>query len=599
MNNPNQQQKTPEQIQQALHAKLEQAIEDTNKKRPTIDLNKLDKKRYRKVRWFFFTILLHVIWWDIILNRPLLEWFRTPMERRWRKIARRYRVLAIEMGGVLIKLGQFLSIRVDILPPAVTGELAGLQDKVPPVALSDVIAQIEADFGRPIAEIFPWFDPKPLGSASLSQAHLARIKSGETIVVKVLRPNIEVLVETDLAAIRLALKWLKFYKRVSTRVNLDWLTDEFTTVTRQELDFINEGKNAERFADSLAHKPELYTPQIYWDYTATHTLSMENVAFIKISDLQGIDAAGISRLEVAKVFYTIYMTQTFQTNFVHSDPHPGNVFVRPLRHPDEPEGKIFAPGDIAPYMENRPFQIVFIDFGMMAVIPDRLRASLREYAIGLGTRDAHRIVQSYVMGNTLLPGADLKRLEEAHQAILDRFWGVQMGKLQDVALEEAQYFFNEYRDLINEAPFQFQADMLFVVRSIGILSGMCTNLDSEFDPWTETIPFAEELAQQEIQQNWQGYLQSGLGWGQTLFNLPTNIDRVLTQTQRGNLTVQSSLAPDSRKMFLRLEKAIFRLTWALVAVGLLLAGVQTQGQLWYADGFMVLALLAFLWGMLR
>ena len=597
---PNNPQRTPEEIQQDLHRELSQALK-TNTTKP--DTSKIDLKRYRKVRWFFAKAFVHVIWWDIILNRPILRWFRTPPLPRWQKISRGYRVLAVEMGGVLIKLGQFLSIRVDILPPEVTGELAGLQDEIPPEPLEDVLTQIEEDFDCPISEIFNWFDSEVLGSASLAQAHLARIASGEEVVVKVLRPSIDVLVETDLAAIALALRWLKLYKRVSKRVNLDWLAEEFTTITRAELDFKAEGQNAERFAEDFVDDTQVYVPKVYWEYSAARTLTLENVGYIKIGDLEGIDAAGISRSAVAQKFYNIYMEQVFVTNFVHSDPHPGNVFVRPLPHPDETDRKAFQPDDVIPHKSGRPFQIVFVDFGMVATIPERLRAALKDYAIGVGTRDAHRVVQSYDDAGVLLPGADKKRLEEATADMFQRLWGVRMGQVRELAVTEAQYFMSEYRDIVYEAPFQFPADMLFVIRAIGILSGMATNLDPNFDPWSETIPFAERLAKEELQKDWRGWLQEVVSLGQLALKLPTQLDRILTETERGNLTLQTSFSPEARKTIRRLEQSINRLAWMVVAVGLLISGVNFQ--VGNTDGsnlgfwFMGLALLVFLWGMLR
>lgn len=592
-------QRTPEEIQQELHRELEKILHPGQEKP---DKTKLDWRRFRRVRWFFAKAFLHVIFWDIVLNRPILRWLRTPPLPRWQKIARNFRLLAVDMGGVLIKLGQFLSVRVDILPPEVTRELAGLQDEVPPEKLEAVVAQIEADFGRPITQIFEWFSPEPVGAASLSQVHLARLADGHEAVVKVLRPGIDVMVETDLSAIALAIRWLKFYKRIARRVDLDWLAEEFTTVTRNELDFKAEGEHAEHFARDFANDPQVYIPQVYWDYSAARTLTLENVGYIKISDLAGIEAAGISRAEVAKKFYDIYMHQIFITNFVHADPHPGNVFVKPLPHPDDPPGTSFGPADSAPYQPERPFQIVFVDFGMVAVIPERLRAALREYAIGVGTRDPHKIVQSYVNAGVLLPGADLKRLEEAHEALFERLWGVRIGQMRNVAMSEARYFLREYRDVIYEAPFQFQVDMLFVLRAVGILSGMATNLDPDFDPWSETIPFAERLAKEQLQQNWRGWLQELINVGQLVFRLPDQLDRILTQAQRGSLVVQTSLAPDTRKSMQRLEQAVNRLAWVVAAASLLLAGVNWQATHeddWLGRGLMILALIAFGWGMLK
>src|SRR6185295_3454408 len=410
----------------------------------------IDFRRYRKVRRFVARTFLHVVWWDVILNVPGLGRLRRPAIERYQMIARRYRSLAGEMGGVLIKVGQFLSTRVDILPPEITRELAGLQDEVPPERFDAVTRQIEEDFGRPLAEIFTWIGPETIGAASLAQVHRARLPNGQNAVVKVLRPGIDVLVETDLAAVRLATRLLKFSKTIRRRVDLDRLGAEVTDTTRAELDLQAEGHNAETFAANFAGDDRVYLPKVFWEWSALRTLALEDVGWIKIADLAALERAGIRRSEVARDLYRIYLRQIFEHYFVHADPHPGNLFVRPLTVGDEAP---FAPGDTAgppPAGEARPFQIAFVDFGMVAVIPERLRNALREYAIGLGTRDAARLVHSYVAAGVLLPGADLRRLEEVHEELFARFWGVSIGSLRDTAFSEAQYFFREYRDLLYE-----------------------------------------------------------------------------------------------------------------------------------------------------
>jgi len=572
------------------------------------DFKKIDVKRYRKVRRFFAKAFLHGIWWDILLNRPFLRMFRMPPLPRWRAIARQYRSLAVEMGGVLIKLGQFLSIRVDILPTEITSELSGLQDEVPPAKLEAVIAQIETDFGCPLSEIFEWFSPEPLGAASLAQAHVAKLhqSSGTSeplrkeVVVKVLRPGIEVLVETDLKAIALAFRWLKHYKQISRRVDLEWLSQEFTTVTRRELDFEAEGRNAEQLARDLADEESVYLPEIYWEYCGSRTLTMENVAYIKIGDLAGIEAAGISRAEVADKLYNIYMKQVFETHFVHVDPHPGNLFVRPLPHPDEISAGIsdFAPGDFAPYKPGRAFQLVFVDFGMAVSIPERLRAALREYAVGIGTHDAHKVVQSLVSAGTLLEGADLKRLEEAHEALFKHLWGVQVGKMRDVALKQAKIFLKEYKDVIYEAPLQFQADLLFVMRAVGILSGMAANLDPDFDVWSKTVPYAERYAKEEFLRNREHWLKEAVDLGQLMLKMPNRLDQLVTQVEQGKLTVQTGFSPDARKAIQRLEDALIRLGWMILAAAFLISGAHLYvGGKDFGGTLIILAAAAFLWGM--
>ena len=144
---------------------------------------------------------------------------------------------------------------------------------------------------------------------------------------------------------------------------------------------------------------------------------------------------------------------------------------------------------------------------MMTEIPERLRQAMREFAIGLGTRNARRIVQSYVTAGSLLPHADVERLVEAHQALLDRFWGVRLGEMHELAMNEAHGFAVEFRDLIFSAPIQLQADMLFSLRAVGLLAGLSTSLDPEFDPWIETVPYAERFAREERLGKWRERLE--------------------------------------------------------------------------------------------
>jgi predicted unusual protein kinase regulating ubiquinone biosynthesis (AarF/ABC1/UbiB family) len=562
---------------------------------------RIDFQRYRKLRRFVRQVFIHVMWWDVLLNVPGLKRFRRPALARWAGIARRYRALAAEMGGVLIKLGQFFSVRVDILPPEVTRELAGLQDEVPPVPFAEVARQIEEDFGRPLAAVFPEFDPDPIGAASLAQVHRATLPSGETVVVKVLRPHIDVLVETDLAAVALAIRLLRFSRRIRRRVQLDRLAAEITTITRNELDLAAEGRNAEKFAEDFAGDSRVCIPRIHWPWSAGRTLTLENVGYLKIGDLAALERAGISRPEVARTLYRIYMQQIFVHNLVHADPHPGNLFVRPLPIGDETP---FRPGDpVPPPPEGgeRPFQIVFVDFGMVAPIPDRLRAALREYAIGLGTRDAPRVVHSYVAAGVLLPGADLRRLEEIHEELFERFWGVRIGSLRDVAFSEAGYFFREYRDLLYEIPFQVQVDLLFASRAVGLLAGMTTQLDPEFDPWAETVPFAERLAREELRLGWRELLSAGTVQLQALLGLPSRFGSLISRIERGTLTVQSTLAPEARKTIQRLDRSIRRASWMIVSAALLISGVMLRiDRPEEPAGRWLLALsaLTFLWGVL-
>lgn len=546
----------------------------------------IDWKRYRQLGLFFAKAFLQLIWWDVILNQPLLRWFRSPPLPRWQQLAREYRTLAIEMGGVLVKLGQFMSLRVDILPRDVARELAGLQDQMPYKPREVIIAQIESDLGRPIGELFASFAPQPVASASVAQVHLAQLHSGEQVVVKVLRPGVEVQFETDLAAITLLMRSLNYIKRLRQNVDLDQLAAEFSTVTRRELDLEAEGKNAERLAKDFEHEPYVYIPKIYWAYSGTQTLTLENVGYIKIGKLEAIDATGINRQEVARKLAQIYLRQIFVTHFFHADPHPGNLFIKPLPHPDEKVNG-FAVGEVVPYKPGRPFQIVLIDFGMSVEIPARAQTWLREFVIGYGLRDAHRITQSYVMGGILRPGANLERIEEMTEALLENWGELLMGQMLN--REQTRRFSAEYQDFIYDSPFQIQADLLFMYRAIGLMSSMVKKLEPDFDIWTAITPFAKQLLWQEWQKNIAERLEALTKFGQLLLTYPLPIDQLLLQAPDlfkvpdylnqlvkppwSDLTIQSELTAKDRQAMQQLEKSVNRLSGIMVAVSLLITSV--------------------------
>lgn len=512
----------------------------------------------------------------------MLRVLRSDPLPRWTAIAGRYRGLAVELGGVLIKLGQFLSTRVDILPLEVVRELSGLQDEVPAAPVEAIIEQVEADLGCPLAEVFPRFDREPLGAASLAQVHAAHLADGQEVVVKVLRPGIEVLVETDLGAIGQAIRWARAWKVVRQRIDLDWVEEEFATTTRRELDLENEGRNAERFGELFAGDPDVCLPRIHWPTSSRRTLTEENVAFLKITDIEGIRAAGIDPAEVARRLYRVYMRQIFEHHLVHADPHPGNLFVKPLPPAERGDG----PG----------FQIVFVDFGMVAEIPPRLRSALRRFVIGLGNRDAGEVIQAFRDAGYLLPGADLVQLEEAVDALFERFWGVEMGRMGKLAVSEVGTLWSEFGQLLLETPIQLQVDLMFTGRAIEILGGLTTELDEDFNPWQEVVPFADALARQAADRPWQAVAAELVDQLRQLAGWPANMARVANLAQRGRLTLRMALAPDSRKQLQRLERRVGSLSDALLAGAALVAGAVLYPELPWAG--LVLMGAGAVWGLL-
>jgi predicted unusual protein kinase regulating ubiquinone biosynthesis (AarF/ABC1/UbiB family) len=555
-----------------------------------------NRRRYLRIVRYFAGTFAHLIWWEIILRRVFGQSFvERSATRRWQRLARRYRILAVQLGGVLIKLGQFLSVRVDVLPNVVTSELAGLQDKVPPETLARIREVVEAEFGQPIDRVFPWFAPQPEAAASLAQVHRARLLTGDEVVVKVQRHRIEEIVETDLRAIRTATRWLKRYRTIGRRVDLDRLYREFSATTRKELDFIAEAENAERFALNFAEDPGVRIPRVYSESSTRRVLIMENVASIKIADFEAIEATGISRQEVARRLFDTYLKQVFVDDFVHADPHPGNLFVQPLP-------PILSELGLVESVQGRPFRLIFVDFGMVATIPERIRPFLRDYLVAFVSKDAGRLVRAYQGAGVLLPGADLAQLEKVTADLMERYSGLTFRQAQQQAMGEWHDLARQYRDILYEMPFQFPADLLFVGRAIAILFGMATSLYPDFDPWQAIEPLAQEMATQEIRRDWRGWVGEVEKVARLALSLPVQADRFFSRASRGELDVRTTWPPEAMRTLRGVETAIIRLARAVIFAALLLAAVAvyiTQGGGLVSYLLFALATVAFLATLVR
>jgi predicted unusual protein kinase regulating ubiquinone biosynthesis (AarF/ABC1/UbiB family) len=519
------------------------------------------RARYRRIMFFFANAAISFIFWEVVLPRLGLRGLsERTRSNRYHRVAIQFRALAIKMGGVMIKVGQFLSSRLDVMPPEITGELAGLQDEVPPENFEDVRKLAEAELGAPLAEKYEIFEETPLAAASLGQVHRARLcvndEGGDycSVVVKIQRPFIDQLIEVDLSALRQVGGWLQRYKPIAKRVNVPSLVEEFAETVRAEVDYIAEGHNAEIFSENFKDKPKVHVPRVVWSHTTRRVLTLEDVFAIKITDYEAISKAGIGRAEVARELLDTYLKQIFEDGFFHADPHPGNLFVTPLAEKTE-EGKT-------------AWKLTFVDFGMVGQVPDSLRNGLREMVIALGTQNAGRLIHAYQTLNILLPGTDLKQLEQMSASMFDLMWGKSMEELRNLNPEDMIRFADRFRDIMYSMPFQLPQNLLFLGRTVAILSGMCTGLDSEFNLWDQLSPYAAKLVSQEAGSNWRFWLDELVNVLKELVALPTKASRVLTQLERGEVIVE---VPSVNRQIIYLERAMNRLTGSLVFTGLLIA----------------------------
>jgi predicted unusual protein kinase regulating ubiquinone biosynthesis (AarF/ABC1/UbiB family) len=547
------------------------------------------RTRYRRIILFSARVIVSLIAWELILPRM---GFRKRVQHtrsdRLRRVAVAFRTLAIEMGGVLIKVGQFLSSRLDVLPVEITAELANLQDEVPAEDFADIQHVVETELGAPLLSKFTRFDEVPLAAASLGQAHRAELKapventdellaeSFTTIVVKVQRPDIETIVATDLAALRTVGNWLHSYPPIRKRADIPVLLAEFSRVLYEEIDYLAEGRNAETFAANFANRPGVLVPRVAWTHTTRRVLALEDVYGIKITDYDAITAAGIDRTKVARRLFDTYLKQIFDDGFFHADPHPGNLFVSPGKDSGE------------------DWQLAFVDFGMAGRVPPNLRAGLREGVIAVGTRDAAGVVKASQMLGVLLPHADLELLEKAEAQAFERFWGKSMAELQQISHKEMLEFAREFRELIYAMPFQVPQDLILLGRTLAILSGICTGLDPQFNVWNGIVPFAQKLIAEEALSGWEFWVGELGGMARTLLSLPRRAETLLGQLERGEIAVQ---VPKLSKLISRLEQTIRRMVGGVVFAALLMGGVQLRlaGQVVFGSVLFAGAGLALLW----
>lgn len=555
------------------------------KRRIWIIIPGMFRSRYRRIVFFFIGVLVSLLFWDILLPRLGLGGrSKKGRKTRYQRYAEDFRSLAVRMGGVLIKIGQFMSARVDILPIEITQTLSDLQDEVPSETYESIRRVAEMDLGMPLTEKFSDFEPQPLAAASLGQVHRARVDS-QDVVVKILRPDIEKIVATDMAALHTVGKWLMLYAPIRTRADIPALLGEFERVTGQELDYIHEGQNAETFAENFKNRPGVRVPRVIWSHTTRRVLTLENVLSIKITDYDAITRAGVDRAEVAQRLLNTYLQQFFEDGFFHADPHPGNLFVCPQA--EDADGK-------------RAWLLTFVDFGMTGQVSKSVHSAIREFIIAMGMRDPARMVKSYQMLGMILPGADLSKLEEVEAAVFDRFWGKSMQELRETSHDELNDFARKYRDVLFQMPFQIPQDIIFMGRAIAILSGICTGLDPSFNVWESLVPYARRLLADDGMKgkNLEYWLNETGALITTLISVPRQLDIVLRKIERGEVAVG---VPKLEEQVSALVRAIRHLGGAIVFFALLYGSIQ----LYLADketlsaGLAVSAFLALLWILIR
>lgn len=396
------------------------------------------------------------------------NWFRQEKLTRGEALRKSFE----ELGPIFIKFGQALSTRPDILPHDIAIELCKLQDKVPPFSSEIALAIIETGFGCSAYDLFAYFDPQVLASASMAQVHAATLKSGEDVVVKVLRPNMRGLIEQDIAILYTIAGLADRYWPASKRFKPKEIVEEFEHSILDELDLQREAANGGQLRRNFNHSPLLYIPEIHWDYVRENILVMERIYGIPVTDVASLKEHGINIKKLAERGLEIFFTQVFRDCFFHADMHPGNIFVS-MEHPEEP-------------------QYICIDFGIIGTLNDNDKRYLAENLLAFFNRDYRRVAQLHVESGWVSRETRIEEFESAIRTVCEPIFEKPFKDIS-FALLVLQLF-----QVARRFQMEVQPQLVLLQKTLLAVEGLGRQLYPDLDLWTTAKPFLEKWVREQI-----------------------------------------------------------------------------------------------------
>jgi ubiquinone biosynthesis protein len=484
---------------------------------------------------------------------------------RYERIGKRHtrpehvRMAFEELGATFIKLGQILSTRADILPPEYIAELAKLQDQAPPVDSAAIEEIIVKELGRPIEEIFATFDPVPVAAASIGQAHAATLRDGTEVIVKVRRPGVVEQVEEDLEIIQNLAASASRRWEFADHYDLPGLAQEFAHTLRAELDYIREGRNAERFAVNCADDPlSIHIPSIYWETSTARMLTLERIRGIKINDLAALDAAGIDRPALAERAVRVILKMILEDGFYHADPHPGNFFI-------EPGGRIGL-----------------IDYGMVGIVDERTQQQLVDIFLSITNQDSERLVDTMLRLGFTRQRVDREQMERDLEHLLSQYYGKAFGEIDmGVVLSEAL-------SVVQRHHLQLPSNLALLLKTLLMDEALGTMLDPSFNMTGMLEPYSKRLVQRQFSLDyWLRNLgKAGVDAARLGLELPQQLRRLMSDLERGNIEVgvkADTLTPIINDVKLLVNRLVLGIIAAafIIGVAILLVVYHPVVGLWW------------------
>lgn len=390
---------------------------------------------------FSFAVFIFSLKWD--------EW-QNQVEQNRGKRATQLRKLLTNLGPTFIKVGQALSTRPDLIRKDFLEELVKLQDQLPPFDHDIALSIIETDLNRSIDEIFTKLSPQPVAAASLGQVYRATLVTGEEVAVKVQRPNLRPIITKDLYLMRWAATWLSPWLPLNLGHDLTLIVDEFGTKLFEEIDYMNEGRNAEKFAHNFRNNPQVKVPVIYWSYSSHKVLTLEWINGYKLTDTEKIRQAGLDPEGIIQIGVTSGLQQLLEYGFFHADPHPGNLFA-------VDDGRM-----------------AYIDFGMMDQLEETTKETLVDALVHLVNKDYADLAEDFVSLGFLAPGTNISPIVPALEAVLGDAIGKNVGDFNFKTITD------EFSELMYDYPFRVPAKFALIIRSLVTQEGIALSLNANF-----------------------------------------------------------------------------------------------------------------------
>ncbi len=386
-------------------------------------------------------------------------------ERNRLKRAAQLRETLTRLGPTFIKVGQALSTRPDLVRKDFLDELVKLQDQLPPFPTETAFSIIEQELDRSVDEVYSQISPEPVAAASLGQVYRARLYSGEEVAVKVQRPDLLPILTLDLYLLRWAASWMAPWLPLNLGHDLTLVVDEFGTKLFEEIDYLNEARNAEKFATNFHNDPTVKVPAIYWRYSSRRVLTLEWIHGFKLTDVERIREAGLDSDALIEIGVTSGLRQLLEFGFFHADPHPGNLFaMAPHCNVDGSQGSA----------NQVSAQMAYIDFGMMDQLEESAKETLVDAVVHLVNKDYKELAQDFVKLGFLTPDTDICPIIPALEEVL----GDVMGK--NVRDFNFKTITDRFSELMYEYPFRLPAKFALIIRSLVTQEGLALTLNPEF-----------------------------------------------------------------------------------------------------------------------